>query len=294
MLVKLVKLLIGGSGKLERVPLICIITGGYGGYALLSEIYEHVKHDIPKVFKKSYEYLGRGQLNLPLPEDSTSYRYVMDLAEKCHLNPTVFQTVHYTKTEEERAEYFEMRIHSPLQLEGTDAGDYGTQYSGGCPYCGLGGKPIGDVFVDRKFIKKYSIGTLYPDIFVTEPIKNLILENNLTGVSFECEVKDYKGREMPKNFVMNIHNVLPTMSDCAWLIKNPHIDKRYEKCGHQVVYHRSDAQYEREKLSAALDFNLSHEYVDNFRLQVIIVSARVRNLFKKNKIQAVFFPVTIL
>lgn len=283
---------------MERVSSICIVTGGDGGDALLREIYEHVKHDIPKVFAKKYVYSGRGQLNLPLPEQSSSYRYVMDLAERYHLHPTVFQKVYYSKTEQECAEYFQMRILSPLELEGTDAADYGTQYEGGCPNptCRLGKKLAGDALVDRKFLnqKKWDIGTLRPDIYVSGKLKDLICSNGFTGVSFEHGVKDFKGREMPKYYVMEIQNVLPPMAPSTWLIQDEYVHKWYKECGHQVVYLRSDIQYEKDKLEGALDFNLSMEYVDNFRLQEIIVSPKVRKLFMQYKVHAGFFPVATL
>lgn len=281
---------LGEMVSMNRITGLRII-GGEDEFC--QELYNHVKHDIPKEWAKKYEYSGRSQLNLPLEQNSPSYQYVMEMAQKHDLHPTVFQIVNYTKLEIENSEYYEMRIPEPLELEGTDAANYGTQYADGCPYCGLGGRPISDVLVDRRFIKNYKIGTLFPDIYVSESLKELILESHLTGVSFEHEVKDYKGREMPKCSVMDIPNVLPPMSDSAWLIKDKDYG-RYKECGHQVTYLRSDIKYEREKLDEAQDFNLTNEFVDNFRLRQIIVSARVRQLFKRNKVYAAFFPVAML
>lgn len=259
----------------------------------LYELYNHIKEDIYKPMFQKCEYTGHGNLKVILDKDSPSYQYLLEMADKYQLHPHIAQWIEYTKAEKENAEFYAMSIPEPLELEGTNAADYGTQYAGGCLNCGLGGKPVSDVLVDRKFIKKYNIGTLYPDIFVSESLKELILENHLTGVSFEHEVKDYKGREIPKYFVMNIHNVLPPMSDSAWLIKDKVYD-RYRECGHQVVYLRSDIQYEREKLNGSQDFNLTNEFVDNYRLRQIVVGAKVRSLFKKNKIYVGFFPVVIL
>ena len=93
---------------------------------------------------------------------------------------------------------------------------------------------------------------------------------------------------------MDIKNVLPPMASSTWLIHDEYSHRWYEDCGHQVVYLRSDVQYEKEKLEGALDFNLSAEHVDNYRLQEIIVSAKVRKLFKQHKVHAGFFPVAIL
>ncbi len=266
-----------------------------GNKDLLYELYDHVKQYIYKPEAKKCEYTGHGNLHVILDDnESSGYHYLMEMSEKFQLHPHIAQWVRYTKAEEESAKFYVMGISTPLELEGTKASDYGTQYGGGCPYCGLGGKPVSDVLVDRKFMKKYKIGTLYPDIYVSEEIKELIESNNLTGVSFDHEVKDYKGREMSRFLTFDIHHVLPSMRDSVWLIKDEYSDRRYDACGHSVVYLRSDIQYEKEKLDEAQDFNLTNEYVDNFRLRQIIVSARVRKLFKQNKVYSAFFPIAIL
>lgn len=280
---------------MRRITSICIIGGGD---KFRQELYNHVKNDIPKEWAKKYEYSGRGQLNLPLEENSPSYQYVMRTAREHELHPSVSQIVYYTKREIEESGYFQMRILSPLELEGTDAADYGTQYEGGCPNptCRLGKKLVGDVLVDRKFLnqKKWDIGTLRPDIYVSEKLKNLICSYRFTGLSFKHEVRDFKGREIPKYYVMEIQNVLSPMAPSTWLISDKYSHPWYEECGHQVVYLRSDIQYEEDKLESALDFNLSTEYVDNFRMQEIIVTSKVRKLFMQHKIHAGFFPVAIL
>jgi len=278
---------------MKRISSIAIVGGGN---ELCKEIYNYVKHDIPKEWAIKYKYSGHGLLTLPLEENSSSYQYVMEMARKHELNPTVFQKVHYTNAEIDRSAYFELRIPSPLELEGTEAADYGTQYVGGCtnPRCRLGKTPVGNVLVDRKFMKKYGIGTLLPDIFVSEQIRDLIYSNNLTGISFDHDVKDFKGRDMPKFYIMEINSVLPPMASSTWLVHGEYVHQRYSECGHQVVYLRSDLQYEKEKLYKAKDFNLSSEYVNNDRLQVIIVSQKVRNIFRQHKIRAGFFPVAII
>lgn len=230
---------------------------------------------------------------LPLEENSTSYNYVMEKAAEHEVHPIVCQIIHFTKSEIENCEYFTMNIMAPLELEGTDAADYGTQYEGGCSICGLGKKLVGDALINRKFMKKWDIGTVCPDIYVSEKLKDIICSNGLTGVSFDHELRDWKGREMPKFYVMDVGNVLPPMSKSVWL-RLEYEYPQYKECGHQIIYLRSDVEYEKEKLDGVNDFNLSAEYVNNYRLQEIIVSAKVRNLFKKHKVCAGFFPVAIL
>ena len=277
---------------MKRISLICIVGGSN---ELFQKIFDYVKKDIPGEWKNKYKYIGRGALELPLEEGSKSYQYVMEMAKKHALHPSVFQISHYTKSEIEEAEYFRMDVMYPLELEGTEASDYGTQYTGGCPNpkCRLGKKLVGDVLVDRKFMKKWDIGTLLPDIYVSERLAGLIREEGLTGISAIGEVRDFKGREMPKYYVVEIEHILPPMAESAWLVSDDY-HPMYKDCEHQVVYLRSDVQYERGKLVGAKDFNLSTEYIDNYRLRVLIVSAKVRNLFKQNKVHARFSPVAIL
>jgi hypothetical protein len=235
----------------------------------------------------------RGRLFVVLDKSSKGYQYILDASEKFHLHPVVFEWTSYSKTEIEKLSYFEMKVQFPMELEGIGPDKYGTQYTGGCYNCGLGGKLVSDVLIDRKFLKKYKIGNLDPDLYVSEDIKQLVISNNFSGITFEHKIIDYKGRAMPKFFTCDIHNVLPPMSASAWLVKAVP-DRCYEACGHSIVYIRSNVKYENEKLCDANDFNLTEEFVDNFRIRKIIVSARVRNLFKNNKIQAGFFPVETL
>ena len=272
---------------MKRVTSICII----GSEKICRELlYEPNKDKIPKEFSK-YKYNG-GQLNLPLEPDSPELKQAIQIAQENNLHPRLFSKVQYTKKEIGEIPFFQMYIPDPLELEGTDASDYGTQYVGGCSTCSLGGRPVGDVLVDRKFVKKYKIGNVRPDIYVSEELKKIIEDNNLTGVGFIGEMKDYKGREMPKYHIMRIGSILPPMSDSTWL--NYTGGASYKECGHNVVYLQSDVQYEKEKIENAKDFNLSTEYINNFRLQETIVSARVRKIFKEHKIYSFFFPVAIL
>lgn len=270
---------------MKRVTRVCIIGGGNICYKL----FEMFKGAIPKEYSK-YQYKG-GQLNLFLEPDSEELYQLIELTKQYNLHPTLFSEVYYTKNEIEKCTYFQMNILSPLEREGTKAADYGTQYEGGCinPDCIIGKKLIGDALVDSKLMKKWDIGFLRPDIYVSEKLKNIITLNNLTGVSFEHEVIDYKGRDMPKYYVMNIHNVLLPMSSSTWLYPV----HRQNYC-EPIQYLRSDVHYEKEKLKESLDFNLSMEYVDNFQERVIVVSDKVRKLFSEYKIHAGFIPINVI
>lgn len=230
-------------------------------------------------------YSSRDPLSMPLEPDSEALheaiRDICRTADDAYYH--LMSRTEYTRKELAAIPFFQLDVGFPLELEGTDPSDYGTKYTGGCPVCGLGRKLAGDVFVDRKFIRKYRIGELQPDYFVSEEIRRLIEEAGLTGVSFEREVRDYKGRELPHRFyVMNIHHTLPPLSTSTWLedTKKRHM---VSSCGHGTIYLRSDLQYERKKLEGAMDFNLTAEILNNDQIPALVVSAKTRKVFREHK-----------
>lgn len=271
---------------MNRATIFC--CGGNNSFR--KAIYEQFKSSIPKGFT-SYQY-SEGQLNLPFEPDSAALFDAIQIAQDSNVRVDLFSRVHYTKKELDSMPFFQMYIAVPLELEGVHADYFGTQYEGRCPNCDFGGTPIGNILVDRKFVKKCKIGWLYPNIIVSREVRDLIESNGLTGVSFGERVLDYKGREIPELYVMNVHHVLPPMSESTWLVKSG--VSRYQKCGHDVVYLRSDIQYEKEKLDGALDFNLTSEFVDNYRSQELVVSAKAKKVFRDHKIFSFFQPITLL
>jgi len=96
---------------------------------------------------------------------------------------------------------------------------------------------------------------------------------------------------MQKFFVVEIENVLPPMASSTWY---EDCTGAKHECEHRYLYLRSDVKYERKALDNALDFNLSEEYVDGYRMRVVVVSAKVRKLFMHHKVYAGFFPVAII
>ncbi len=272
---------------MKRATLIWVI----GNSEELQPIYDKYKDAIPKEFAKDYVYDG-GSLELPLEPDSKELKNAIEDINKVTNVDGLYSIVHYTKSEEDKAAYFGMTLIELLYWEGTSAEEYGTVYSGACPVCGLGGKPVGNVLVDRRFVKKCKIGSVRPDIVVSEEVRKLIEDNGLTGVSFKDNVRDYKGREMKKLYTMEIHNILPPMSDTTWLRSLSPLEP---KCEHRELGLASDMQYEAEKLKGALDFNLPYEHVEFVQARRLVVSARVRKVFLENKIRVMELePVLIL
>lgn len=247
----------------------------------LEPVYNKYKDYTPRGFKGDCAYTG-GCLFLAFEPDSPEIENAIIDIEKFSKFYNLYNIVSYTKSEEDKAPYFKLTLSLPLDNDGTTAKYYGTVYSGGCPVCGQGKKPVGDVLVDRKLVKNSQMASLRPDMVVSEEVRKIIEDNGFTGISFKNNVRDYKGREMKKLYTFEVHNILPPMSDSTWL-RNWTSAKL--ACGHRELVLKSDMQYEAEKLENALDFNLPYEYNDLCRLRYLVISARVRNALLENNIK---------
>lgn len=268
-----------------RVSIIVL----YGPDKTLAEIYDRFKDKIPKPFLNKY-HAGLSGIVLPLLSDSAEFAEAIELSKSLGLKePELHSEVYYTKKELDECKFFKLHLPDPLELEGIDTKKYGTEYIGCCPDCGFGGKLSGDVLIDRKYMKKYKMGILVPEVYVSEDIKNLIEDSNLTGISFERRVVDYKGREIPNYYVASIHNVLPPMSNTTWLR-----GEWKRSCGHSIVYLCSDIQYEEDKLAHANDFNLSFEHINNDMMQAVIISSKAKKILQANHCYCWYFPITIV
>lgn len=256
------------------------------------QFYESIADTIPKEFADRFHHGGSDCIwYFPLLENSPEYTAAMDLCQKYNLDFRVFQQVYYSKSEIEKVKFFLLGPSYPLELEGTNLQSYGTVYEGCCPSCGFGGVLTRDALVDRKFVRKYKIGFLEPEYFVSQEVKDLIEENGLTGVSFHHMLKDYKGRDMAPYYIMTIHHVLPPLRSSVMLIKEkPYIK---DQCEHLAWHLYSDLHYEKEKLDGALDFNLTEEFINNERSRYPIISAKARKLFQKAKIYARYEPIAL-
>ena len=264
------------------------------------EIFDKYKNYIPDKFKKEYGTYG-DCLRLPLLTGSNEFDNAISDLNRAGMHEgiqyRVFRCVKYTKKEIEQSEYFEMSIGYPLELEGKDASDYGTKYNFTCSQCGIRSDPVGNVLVNKTFLKKIKIGNLSPDIIIAEDIMELFKSAGFSGITFGNKVLDYKGREMEPFYTMNINNVLPPMASGTYLFGgDSHFDNHRHTCDHNAYYLQSDIQYERYKLKDALDFNLTCEYLDNWRLRYIVVKANVRDFVISNNLRKNigFFPVAIV
>ena len=176
-----------------RVTTLWVIGNSKETEKLCSELYERYKDKIPKEFQKSTVY-RRGQLCLLLLPDSPELKEAMAFAEEHNMNPRYFSKVAFSPRETREALFFHVQsIPSPLEVECADLSDYGTKYTGGCPVCGLGKRVAGDVFVNRRLMKKHQLGYLNREYFVSERVKLLLEESDLTGFHIGTQIKESIG-----------------------------------------------------------------------------------------------------
>lgn len=264
-----------------------------GKKEICQEIYDRFKKYVPnKELEKLYKFQG-GLLTITLKEGSPQIEEAIEVMRKNGLDPELFADVYCTKKElDNDVKFFAMTPKYPTELEGTYEDDYGTKFVDGCPSCGVGSNSIGDIFVDRKLMKKCTFGCLVPDYVVSKEVKEIIENSGLTGVTFEKRVRDYKGREMDDFYAVNFESILPPMSEKTWWLTQS--NQQCKTCGYCATYIRSNPRYEKEKVSTAKDFNLTYEYYNNDKKRNLIISAKVRKVFKENKIRVGFKPVTLL
>lgn len=255
---------------------------------IVQSLYERFSGKVPPAFKKKLFYTG--WLQIPLLDGSPELEELLGLCKQFNLSFRAFSDVHYTKKELEQCQFFHLELPCPTELDGISLKDFGNVYEDACPVCRFGTTLRGDVLVDRKYPKKYKMGVIPTEVYMSEEIKSLAEEHGWTGISFDRKLVDFKGREMADFYVPDFSNVLPPMSETAWF--NPQTPCR--SCGHRTLYVDSDYQYERGKLSQAKDFNLTHEYINNDEMRQIIVSARVRKILQQNKIYCWYFPVSLI
>lgn len=259
------------------------------------ELYEKVKKDFPDWVKNDpeYQYIEGETTHFMLEKDSESYNYVLQKAEEYNI-PIYnnYELTIHSKEEIKNAEYFLLLYGCPLEAEGTSAEDYGTRYTNCCEKCKIGGIPLGDALVDRRFVKKVQFATLKRVIIVSEQVKWLIESNGLTGVHFG-RVKDYKGREMQDCYSLLVDNILPPMDKKTWLTINPPAET-CDQCGIIVPYLNSHCYYHESDFNNACDFNLTYEFMNNWAERGIIASKRVKEIFSKYRVRVGYEMLNIV
>ncbi len=258
-----------------------------GNPDLLREIHQKVKNDAEKS-----EVIA--SLYIVIYQDTEGFRILMEEIKKHNLSYTFFEGRRYTKEEYKAAEFFELDIIYPWEMDGTDASEFGMQYAMDCQ-CKCGRRQISELRIDKRRAKKYDICTIQPEIIINDRLRNLILKHNLTGCEFGSVV-DYKGRlNELELYQLKPTHILPQMSDKIRV----HVDEYAlcKQCNRNGTTLISEIIYEKEKLQNTCDFNLTQEYmgVNLYCKRILIVNAKVYDLFQKNRIKrCVFEPVSII
>lgn len=251
-------------------------------------LYDHYAEKVHSAFKK-YFRITLCYVQIPLIDGSPELEELLTQCNEIGWDTRLFSHVHYTPKELKQCEFFEIVPPHPTELDGVNLKSFGNIYEEACPGCGVGGKLHGDVLVDRKYPRKYKMGIIQPELYMSGEVKTLVEENGLTGLFFNRKMVDYKGREISDFYVPDFSSVLPPMNESTWL--NPQTPR---ECGHRIIYLDSDIQYEREKLSEAKDFNLTQEYLNNWMMRHVIVSARAKKVLQQNKITCHYIPVLLI
>ena len=179
------------------------------------------------VYEKFHAYTAKGfehhvkndPLFLPLEENSPKIEEVIQfIRQNYHCDPCDVRGYYlYTKKDKDNAQFLHLKTHYPLELEGKTLASYGTKYGFVCPVCGVKEDIIGNALVDRAFIRNKPLGAFEPELYVSEAVRKLFEENNITGITFGPELVDYKNRDMPKHYIMQINSILPEVSASTWI-----------------------------------------------------------------------------
>lgn len=251
---------------------------------VLQFIYDRIKDSVNEGEIYSDNFLIR------IDEDKKEYDFLMNEIQSKKLKYNWMEARKYTKKEMNSYDFYILNMIYPYQHSPKDAVDFGTKYddNSGCPKCGRGKIQTSELIIDLNKMKKYQLATMAPEIFVRSDIKEVLEENNVTGIRFG-EVKDYKERETLIFNQLFIDNILPPMSDKV-IIEYEDISK-CKLCGFGGIYPRSELIYPKEKQSDFKDFNITYEYLWGYSLRAVIVSAKVRKILKEVKCRVGYEPI---
>ncbi|MDQ0875925.1 hypothetical protein QFZ77_004584 [Paenibacillus sp. V4I3] len=235
-------------------------------------------------------------LQIDIYKDNPSYQILIETIDNQVMRYTYSEGREYTKEEITQATFFSVELVNPWEHSPTSAEKFGTKYepNSGCLACGVGKIQVSELIIDKKQIGKNQLVTINPEIIVSENFNAIVSENGLTGCNF-TEVKDYKGRGLPNCFQLLIESTLRPMNkeEIIVEISKPHY---CEICGQSGKILRSEVVYDSDILCNVNDFNQSYEYfgLANHRARRLIISAKARDILKKNKVLAAYEPVRIV
>ena len=225
-------------------------------------------------------------LEITTDEASTGFINLMQALETKRINYSFVESREYTKQELKEAKYFHVGVyypweHGPLK----DAEYYGTKYEyvhdHRCKDCSK--TQASELKLDVKKIGKKHFVHIRPEIIITDYAKEVIESNQLNGYEI-LPASDYKNRDEPKVYQLVVKNILPPLDDRVRFEAYelyPVSDCQF--CSSKG-FPRSEFIYRTQEMEQFRDFNLTFEYLNTYQIRLLIVSAKVKELFQKHKI----------
>lgn len=233
-------------------------------------------------------------IKIRLDEDVPAFLYLQNLIENENLLYYFHETRRYTKKELEAALFYNVYLSDPWELDGKSERHFNSDDNllSGCPECGRGRVLKSDLYVQTSKLKKKDIVVLDPSIIISERVRDLIQKLRFTGCEFST-VRDYRTKEVVNYYRLNITSILPNMDPSVKIVKERH---PCEVCHEYKQNLESEVIYQADQLGEIQDFNLTKEYFNmGIPVQKLIVSKRVRDAFRKEKIRVIYYePIRII
>jgi hypothetical protein len=260
--------------------------------------YIRKEQNLPMILEKFPDLKGNKNVKLKkqdilIIKGSTLYQQVKDYLDSSKIDYLYNERAEFEPREYEEAEFFDCAGDSI-----NDWGyEFGTQYKvlSGCDDrdCYTIEEQISPLHLDTKKFGNHDFKMLLSrEFLVSKRFHDLIETNELTGCSF-LPVMHRKGEVVTENiFQLQVNNTLP---DIAPEFKREVI--KCNNCGTEVLIQRDwQFVYKKTDMEKAKDFNLTKEYFSvTYPSRVLIISYKVYELIKKNKIKGiVYVPVRLV
>lgn len=167
-----------------------------------------------------------------------------------------------------------------------------------CPECRFGeNRKIGPLHINEKAFGKRTISSnLATQFVITERVKNLFEENEITGAIYEEVVGGKKGVPLndPKRYLLLSSSILPEVTSRT--IINTH--RLCQRCNQGNLYYASMLTYNRKEMEEVKDFNFTKEYFGeaHIALQSVVISRKLYKLLiteRKIERNVLFSPVKL-
>ncbi len=174
----------------------------------------------------------------------------------------------------------------------------------GCPHCSFGREQILPIRLKNNInLGKSDISGIWwiRQFIVTEKLKNIIENANLTGCDFWPVISNKTNMPFEGIYQLKVTATLPPMSKTTdfYIGNTVEIAGQVLKicpngCGEQVI--RGLSYYDKNVLENLSDFALTYEWLGSGcnRWQNIYISQKAYDIFKKNKIRGVWFEPAIV